>query len=272
MQRDDFPQALALLAQAGVGLRASGYFDMDGDDNREVWFTTRHRTGEKLQAWILAPYAGGIKAIPLGEIETNTPELSYYDEKLLPPVVLINNARAIRMERLAGTLEPYLTYPELPQFYPDRFKEGYQPAMKALLSGGEPQEIQKTLRDLQTFPGLLCRGTWSCDEYYYILGLAAELAGDRPAAIEAYVQLWRDYSRSPFTTMARLKLVGVPPTATPIPPSPTPQPVTATPVSTSTATLTAGETPSARTPTATFPSGLGTPYFEPTFEGYTPYP
>jgi hypothetical protein len=175
------------------------------------------------------------------------------------------------MQRLPDSLEPYLTYPELPKFYPDRFKEAYQAAMQALLKGGDATEIYKTLGGLQDYPGLLCRSTWSCDEYYYVLGLSAELAGNRTAAIEAYVQLWRDYSRSPFTTMARLKLVGVPPTATPVPPTPTPQPATATLAGTPTSTIPAGTSP-ATTPTlpATVPSGEGSPYPLPTQP--TPYP
>ena len=44
---------------------------------------------------------------------------------------------------------------------------------------------------------------WSCDEYYYLLGLAAELAKNPKDAIDAYLNLWRNYTRSRFTTMAR---------------------------------------------------------------------
>ncbi len=272
LQRGDYPQVLSMLGEAGVSLRASGYFDLDGDDTREVWFTTRHRPGEKLQAWVLADYTDGIKALPLGELDTNTPNFSYYDQKQLPPVVLINNIQAVRMQRIPDTLEPYLTYFELPKFYPDRFKEAYKAAMQALLDGGEPGEIYKILRDLEKFPGLLCRSTWSCDEYYYILGLSAELAGDRPNAISTFVQLWRDYSRSPFTTMARLKLAGVPATQTPAPPTPTSPTSTPTPVGALTPTSTLTGTPPPSTPTPTSPSGQGTPYPEPSQIINPPYP
>jgi len=200
--------------------------------------------------------------------------LGYIDDNQLPPVVLINQARAIRMERLEGTLEPYLTFPEQPKFYPDRFKEAYQAAMVSLFEGGDPAQIEKSLRNLQTSPGLLCRGTASCDEYYYVLGLAAELAGNPSGATEAYLRLWRDYGLSPFTTMARLKLMGISATQTPSPFTPTIAIATTTLASTTpTFTATPG-TALVATPTATRTvTPQGTPYPEATTPVATePYP
>jgi len=43
------------LKSAGVPTNSSGFFDFDGDDIRERWFTVRHRPLEKLELWILAP-------------------------------------------------------------------------------------------------------------------------------------------------------------------------------------------------------------------------
>jgi hypothetical protein len=73
-------------------------------------------------------------------------------------------------------------------------------------------------------------------------------------AVEAYLTLWRNYSRSPFTIMARLKLKGEGiSVATPVPsgtPSPTPSP---------TPTITG--TPPTPTPTIEIP--YQDPYVEP---------
>ena len=266
LQGNDFPRAQTVLGEAGVELRASGYFDFDGDNTSEVWFTLRHRPGEKLKFWVLAAYPKGIEAIQLGEIETNVPGLAYYDEDLLPPVVLINNSRAIRMERVPGTLEPYLTYPELPKFYPDRFKDGLKIAIRDLFAGVEPAQVKKALLGLQKAPGLLCRGTWTCDEYYYMLGLSSELAGDRTGAIDAYVRVWTDYSKSPFTTMARLKLIGVVHAASPTPTITSTQAASVTPSGT---TLTPTET----TPVSGTPPAITlTPTITPSPLEETPYP
>ena len=55
------------------------------------------------------PYKDGIKAIFVDSLETNRPELSLYDEEEYPPTVLIDNSIAFRIERIPGSLIPYLT-------------------------------------------------------------------------------------------------------------------------------------------------------------------
>jgi hypothetical protein len=277
MSRGDYAQALALLNEAGVGYRASGYYDLDGDGTREVWFTVRHRPGEKLELWVLVAHLEGIAALQFGEIETNLPAFTVYDKDQLPPVILLNDRLAFQIHRVMDTREPFLTYFELPKYYPDRFRDGVKSAMKDLFNGEAPKTVQKTLLDLKDFPGLLCRNTWTCDEYYYLLGLASELASDRPAAIDAYVRLWWDYSKSPYTTMARLKLMGeargvtpVPPTATLSIPTPTLSGTPATPTGTPTTT---GTPPtSTPTPTPSHTATLETPYPIETTPVDTTYP
>ena len=148
---------------------------------------------------------------------------------------------AFTVERLPGTLEPYLRTVDLPKTFPDRFNQPLKADIQDLLIGEDPKTIQKQLLGLQSSPGLLCRGTWTCDEYLYMLGLASELAGDQKTAIDTYLSLWQDYDKSPFTTMARLKLVGLLNTPTP----------TLTP--TSTPTLPLAATPTATGPAPTFP-------------------
>ncbi|HSF83964.1 MAG TPA: hypothetical protein VLA49_22235 [Anaerolineales bacterium] len=243
----DYPVILSNLWQQGVSQRSSGYFDFDGDGRGETWLTVRHRSGEQLELWILIPYKEGVKAFNLGGIDSTLPHITYYDESSLPPVVLISDIQAFQVNRLPDSLEPYLTPVELPKFYPDRFKEGLEAQIEALFSGENQASVAQALHSLEENPGLLCRGTWSCDRYYYTLGLSAELAKDRSTAIKTYLQLWWDYSRSPYSTMARLKLVSkyVPPTGTPSPTQ------TGTPVLTATPTVSGTPPTSTITPTIT---------------------
>lgn len=274
---DEYPNAQAALWQAGVSQRSSGYFDFDGDDVKESWFTVRHRTGEKLELWIVMPYEDGVKAIFVDSLDSNLPSVSYYDEDEYPPTVLIDDSIAIRIERTAGNLLPYLSRPVLPQLYPDRFQDAVDAARTALLSGSDAEEVYKELVALEKFPGLLCRARWGCDEYYYLLGLAAELAKNPNDAIEAYLYLWRNYTRSPFTTMARLKLLwtGVAPTLTrTVTPAGTPTPtVSGTPgTATIMPTLTSTQFGTVATPTLTFTPET-TPYPDPVDTLIpTPYP
>jgi hypothetical protein len=75
-----------------------------------------------------------------------------------------------------------------------------------LLPGADPEKIEVQLVLLSKYPGLLCKPTWTCDRYYYFLGLSAELAGDTKTAVSAYLPIWWDYWLSPYATMVRLKL------------------------------------------------------------------
>jgi hypothetical protein len=94
-----------------------------------------------------------------------------------------------------------------------------------LLSGGDPDFVRTELIVLGNSPHFTC-SYLLCPRYLYLLGLASELTNDKFSAIAAYLELWRQFPSSPFTTMARFKLVSIfTPTPTPTittTPSPTP--------------------------------------------------
>ena len=258
---DQYANALKYLWDSGVNQRASGYYDFDGDGTKESWFTVRHRPGEKLEFWVLAVYPQGIKAIYVDTVESNLPAIIPYNEEAAPILILDGNTSFL-IKRVPGSLEPYITYPNLPQFYPNRFEDALDSIMFDFFNGDAPADIQARLLELQDYPGLLCEATWSCDRYYYLLALASELAGDNNMALETYLQLWWDYSKSPYTTMARLRLKGPSITATVSP--------TITSTLSSTATPTVTGTPPTATPT-TDPNATPTETPSPTVSA-TPYP
>ncbi len=240
LEADDHTALLRHLWEAGVRQRASGYFDFDGDQQDELWLTVQHRPGEIIEFWIFFITEHHLWALTLGEVQSSRPTLEIYQEGE-PPSILLENNRAFHVLRLEADRAPYLQPVELPRFYPNRFNLALEPLIDELLDGGAPAQVQRRLQALQDSPGLLCVGDWSCDRYYYLLGLAAELAGDKTAAIDSYLWVWRNHSRSPYTTLARLKLSGaaLAPTATQTPlisetPTITPTPGTPTPTVTGT--------------------------------------
>lgn len=206
---------LVYLAEHGLTLRSSGYFDFDGDDLKERWFTVRHRPLEKLDLWVLATTRDGPRAIYLGSLEGDSPTMQFLDEKARPPVVWIEEGVFIVFDRDRDTGEPSIRRVSPKLEFPNRFKDGLTAARQALFAGEDLKKVLKMLQDLEQSPGLLCQANHTCDEYFYLLGLTNELLGNERPAVEAYLRLWRDYSLSPFTTLARLKLEGtiVPPTA-----------------------------------------------------------
>jgi hypothetical protein len=247
------------LTQNGVSLRASDYFDFDGDGLTERWFSLRHRPLEKLELFALANIPNGWQALSLGQIEGDRPSLQILDEKQKPPVVWLDSGAYITFGRDQDGRLPYFQRVSPRLEFTNRFTAGMQQARQALFKGEDYQKVLQQLLDLAKTPGLLCQANWTCDEYLYLLGLTNELLGNERPAVEAFLQLWRDYSLSPFTTLARLKLSPTFLGPTPAPtltlaPSPTGSLTVIAP--TPTLTLFPGTTPTptlAQSPTATEP-------------------
>jgi hypothetical protein len=125
-----------------------------------------------------------------------------------------------------------------------------------LFSGGDPAYVQEELLILRASPHFTCSYIL-CPRYLYLLGLASELANDERSAVDAYLELWRNFINSPFATMARFKLIStITPTPTLTPTNTiTPAP-TLTPTNTISPSPTSGEA-TVPTSTATIP---GYPY------------
>ncbi|MBP1693732.1 MAG: hypothetical protein H6Q37_1615 [Chloroflexi bacterium] len=231
------------LTDNGMILRSSGYFDFDDDGVKERWFTVQHHPLEKLELWALVATKENPHAIHISQIEGDKPILQFLNEDEKPPVVWVDSGTFVTFGRDKDTLTPYVSRVSPDLQFPNRFRDGLQQARQALFNGEDLKTVLDKLVKLQTNPGLLCQATYSCDEYFYLLGLTNELLGNERPAVEAYLQLWRDYSRSPFTTLARLKLARVN------------EPATLTPTPTLTLYPTTSLTPGTALPTAT----LGTP-------------
>ena len=261
--KDQDNDTVEFLWQSGVPIRASGYFDFDLDGSKERWLTVQHRPLEVLDLWILADSKDGEKGIYVSTVDTDKPQFDYLNEKQAPPIVILDGQTAFRLERDPDTFEPYLEFPLVTDELPRPFDEGVNAAADALFNGADPDIVIDMLLDLQDYPGLLCEFNWTCDYYYYLLGLSYELALLDNKAVDTYLYLWWNYLKSQFTSMARLKLEG---TVTPIPPTPTAvvTPSTMTPTPPSGITLT--PTPTVIGPTPTTDPTQGTSVYP------TPYP
>jgi hypothetical protein len=69
---------------------------------------------------------------------------------------------------------------------------------------------------IQQLPNFTCKVkdfAYYCYDLYlsnYLLGLAYELAGDEANALATYLQVWQNYSNSPYAIMAQAKLEPIP--------------------------------------------------------------
>lgn len=274
---EDFSRAPEMLREAGVTLRASGFFDFDADGETERWFVIRHHPGEKMEFWILAQVAERVKALFVDVVEPDPPRLAYLEPLDEPPVVQLSPEIAFRMERGGAKGEPTLVRVSVgPLLSADLTRTELDQLEAQLLSGGDPSQARDDLLALEQAPIFTC-SYQLCPRFLYLLGLAHELAGDQEKAIGEYLELWREYLGHPFATMARLKLSGPA-----IPPGPTITPTpsgTIRPTPTRTRTPTGTLTPPTPTHTGTLPtptpSQTATPpsgaTSTPTLPGY-PYP
>jgi len=191
-------------------------------------------------------------------------KLSYLEPVAEPPIVQIDPDITFQLFRYGPEKEPFIKTVEPEVIFSSDLTEKELDRIEAsILSGGDPIKSRDELIVLGQEPYFTC-SYLLCPRYYYLLGLANELSTQDQAAIDAYLQLWRKFLESPYTTMARFKLAGpgVPPGPTPTPtrtitPHPT-KTVTRTPTITYTPTIT-GTLPT-RTPTGTpTPTQSGTP-------------
>ena len=261
---EDYPIAPQKLTDAGVTFLSSGYFDFDNDGQTETWLVVRHQQGSPLEFWILYPGEDQIYPLYVTTLEANKPIITYKEPISEPPIVQIQPEMTFQLFRYGPDDQPFikLVEPEV-IFSSDRTESELDRIEESLLSGGDPIQMRDDLIILEQQPFFTC-SYLLCPRYYYLLGLANELSTQGKAAVDAYLQLWRGFLESPYTTMARFKIAGpaVPPgpTVTPtrtITPIPT-KTVTRTPTITFTPTLT-GTLPTPTPSTTPTPTQSGTP-------------
>ncbi|MFZ6030406.1 MAG: hypothetical protein ACOYYS_22075 [Chloroflexota bacterium] len=231
----DPTQTWAFLKQQGVIMRSAGIFDFDGDGADERWLTVRHHPQEALEFWILAGGPQGVQALFVQSIEDGSPRPYSFEPLTTPRITQFERGSGFILHRVPAQAG-YIEHVETQFIYNTDTLKGLQAAVQSLFNGAEPATIVRQLEILQDMPNFNCRD--QCDRFWYTYALALELSDQPGAAIDAYIKLWWEHLRSPFTMMARAKLTQLRLTRTD------------TPIPTQTPTITLTPTPSL-TPTIT---------------------
>jgi len=239
-----------VLENSGVTVGSSGYFDFDNDGESERWVVIRHSPGTPLEFWIMQPNETGVSAIFIVTLETDAPRLTYLEPISEPPIVQIDPDITFQLVNQGPDQEPAVVFVEQEViFASDRTELELDYLEVTLFTGGDPAYVQQELLILRTSPHFTC-SYLLCPRFLYLLGLASELANDERAAVNAYLELWREYINSPYATMARFKLISK---------------ITTVPTFTPTKT----QTPTAA-PTLPGTSGTPSPTITATLPGYPP--
>ena len=219
-RQTDPSQALEDLRQKGVTLRSSGTFDFDLDGKAERWFTIQPRPGQNLEFWILAASPMGTRARYVDFTLRDQPTPFYNSPAAqTPPVFQIEAQKGFQLKRVPESGEPYIVPAEVAAPITTYTRDALQEAQQALLSGADPASVRDELLDVLNSGRFNCLNHRICDRFYYTLGLAYELAGDVREAIETYIKLWWENSRSPYTKIARMKVLLNTPTPSPTRPA-----------------------------------------------------
>jgi hypothetical protein len=216
------------LEEAGVTVRSHGFFDFDNDGETEPWFVIRHQTGSPLEFWIISPTDSEFEAVFVSEVETENARLSYIEPVTEPPTVLLEPDITFIFKKDGSGQNPVVVMVEVEVvFSSDRTEAELDELEAFLLAGGDPEFVRTELIVLGNSPHFTC-SFLLCPRYLYLLGLASELVNDEFSAVAAYLELWREFPGSPFTTIARFKLGSIftptptstaKPSDTPTPPS-----------------------------------------------------
>src|SRR4030042_1622198 len=205
---DETVQVLTYLQNNGVTIRSNGPFDFDLDGEDERWMIIQPNPGTKLEFWILSKMVDGVQAVFVQVLE-GTESLPYYHEPIgSPPVVQFELQKGFIFKRLLDTLEAYIEWVDVEYSRPTIILDGYIQAINALLDGADPKGIQDTLLELLNSPRFKgdCIAFNICDQFHYILGVVYDLNGEEGNALDQYLWVWRNYGKSLYTTLARLKL------------------------------------------------------------------
>jgi hypothetical protein len=218
--QEEYSDLVNTLEQAGVTILSNGFFDFDNDGETEPWFVIRHQTGSPFEFWIITPTDTGLEAVFVSTVETSNSRLSYIEPVTEPPTVMIEPDITFKFHKGGPGQEPVVVLVEVEVvFASDRTEAELDELEDILLSGGDPAFVHAELIVLGNSTYFTC-SFQLCPRYLYLLGLASELANDEFSAVAAYLELWRQFPSSPYTTMARFKLGSI---LTPTP-SPTVQP------------------------------------------------
>ena len=261
----DFDQAISYLQLHGVAISSSGVMDFNLDGQAERWLIIQPKPQAKLEFWILYLAQSQVRALFVQLFEAGESLPYFHQPAGNTPVIQFELHTGFVFSYLPASDTAFIQWVDVEYSRPTIILDGYQQALDDLIAGYTLPVIRDRLISLYNSPRFAgdCIAFDICDQFHYTLALVYDLLGESGDAIDQYLWVWRNYSKSSYAVMARLKLNYFPlPTYTRTPvPSRTTAPTrtqtstrTSTPTDTQTATSTVESTvtpTSTASPTAT---------------------
>jgi hypothetical protein len=221
IEPDSFLEALDLLRASGIAIKSKGFMNFDAKGDIEQWLVLQHPNTANREFWILVKGAERTYGLFVAEISTNKPELKEFYRSSTYALMTSDGEILFSLEEIGFSGQPYVLTHDLIQSYDPILEADYlrqylvekplNDLINRLMNRDDPAQIRDLLIQLSQSESFDCKQTNRCDQIQYLLGLTNELLGDEQAALNAYLQLWKEYPDSLYTIMARAKLVPVSP-------------------------------------------------------------
>ena len=221
IEPDSFLEAHSLLEASGISIKSNGFVNFDAEGDIEQWLVVQHPKTLNREFWILVKGSERTYGLFVAEISTNKPELKEFHGSSTYALMTSDGESLFSLEKIDFSGRPYVLTHEVIQNYDPLMEDDYlrrylvekplDDLISRLMTGSNPAQIRDLLIQLDQSASFDCKGTGRCDQIQYLLGLTNELLGDEQAALNAYLQLWKEYPDSFYAIMVRSKLVPVSP-------------------------------------------------------------
>jgi len=216
-----FLEARSFLAASGISIKSNGFVNFDAEGDIEQWLVLQHPNTANREFWILVKGAESTYGLFVAEISTNNPELKEFRGSSPYGLMTVDGEELFSLEKIDLSGQPYVLAHDLIQSTDHLLEADYlrsylvekplDELINRLMNGDDPAHIRDLLVQLNQSESFDCAAANRCDQVQYLLGLTNELLRDEQAALNTYLQLWKEYPDSLYTTMARAKLVPVSP-------------------------------------------------------------
>lgn len=209
---DRLPEAVQTLAASGLVIWEHGQYDFDQDGRDEVWFVYSDSIFNKDNKDFCLLYSDG-------NVIKSEFEFFSTGADILPLKINLDSssATALAYRITAGSIPLILEIQTHEKTEGSVFElnqlSGWQIGKingfkNDLFSNSEPSEVSQLLEDFykNNLQNQAETTEYGLAYFYYLRGLASEMAGEAENAASLYMHLWKYYPDSPFAIFARSKL------------------------------------------------------------------
>lgn len=213
LNASDLQTVTDFINQIGVDILNRGSFDATNDGQPDLWLVTNNTAGNSV-TWLFIKDNLGVQSFSPGRLSTASPIALHSQPSFMDyPVFSIESAEG--SETFIFDQDPLSGEIQVSRLC-DHLYDELNHLQNDLMAGNPPSEIIEDLSEIGQRLDAACAYPYSRIEYMksrqqYLLGLAYELTGNSPRAMENFLAVWKSYPGSPYAIMARSKLIPVSP-------------------------------------------------------------